>query len=136
VETVDLKDYNAAWDDSVVVDVVAAVLTELQSDNIRIQPGQTNFNIITPTGKKNNYIALVTTQGSFTVYVTDYVNVALMKQDGTVILPADKTIEAATAYECPLLRTRLVFDGVGETVLMRVTETDNTKAETFSLAVL
>jgi hypothetical protein len=135
IATVNLTSYKAAWVDSVVADSVDSILSALKKDGIILKPNEKNYQITSPADLMENYIALETTNGSITAYVSNFVAIKLIKKSGAIIESSDATIKAETVHACPMIKTRLVFNGIGETVLLQLTKSDETVKDKFFIAV-
>lgn len=133
LSTFKLTTFDSTWVDSVVTLFVPAIVDSL--DTLTVTTGDINYRIITPAADAINYIGLNTAQSTVTLFVTDYVELKLIKKDGTVVSAANLAIDAETVYSCPQLKARLEFNDVNGESLIKIIKSDATLEDTFQLVV-
>ncbi|OYD14118.1 hypothetical protein CH333_08950 [candidate division WOR-3 bacterium JGI_Cruoil_03_44_89] len=136
-----LTNFDTTWVvDTVIYNSIPEILDSLETNNIMITPG-VSYTIVTPEDMDTNYIfyqdSLIGGDGVNVVfYFNDYLSINLVGENGTVIDEKSKAIPLETVYDCPELKTRIVYKLVEEGYLVELVKINQTLSDTLRAVIL
>lgn len=136
IKTVALVNLDTTWYGDRVNANAGTIMDSLAARGLIVESGQKLYQLNTPGKVDTNYVVLSAGAGEFTLFVDDYVLINLIDAGGGVAAPSDRSISLEAVFECPEIRTRLVFPLSSDRALLQIIKTDQTMASRFRLIVM
>ncbi len=131
-----LTNFDSSWVDSTIYENVEKILDSLEANGIIVTDSDTSFTIITPKNIDTSYTYFLTQSDEVVFFFDDFVNMNIIGLNGTVLGAESKAIPLETVYDCPEIRTRLIYRLPGSRNLVQIIKTDQTMGPTFRLVIL
>jgi len=136
ISTSPLTNFDSSWVDSTIYGNVDKILDSLEANKIMVTESDTSFTIITPLDIDTSYAYLFTQLDEVVFFFNDFINMSIIDTGGAFLGVENKTIPLETVYDCPEIRTRLVYKPVGERYLLQIIKTDQTLGDTLLAVIL
>ncbi len=122
ISAVNLTSYNEGWNNQAVFQNVPQVMDSLEAHDIVINQENTCYMVSTPGALDTTYIGINTDLNSIVLFVNEYLRFNFINSDGSILEPADKSIDPAAVFyteltapeewevDCSEMKNRVVYN--------------------------
>jgi len=136
VQTAALAQFDTTWSDSALDKNISAIFDSLETNGIVISTGDTVNQISLSNDYDITYAALNGEGGEVVLFFSDYIGINIYGDDGRRIALKSNSIPQETVFECPEIKTRLVYPLPGKKSLLQFIRGDQTVYRTFNEVIL